>query len=131
MSEFLCPRCGLLAEPHHSLEACVKLLKGRLASMNARHRWRPIAEIHEDYGPCILMNIEDPGYLEIGNCTNTDWGESQWSHFSQITSLTCEEAEEMLGSALNLCPSPSAKSRASRIAGHGSTRRVKTGVARD
>lgn len=60
-----------------------------------RYRWRPIAELHEDYGPCVLMHIDDPGLLEIGSNLNLDYDESRWTHFSQIVPLTQEEADVM------------------------------------
>lgn len=67
-----------------------------LRAARERYRWRPIAELHEDYGPCVLMHIPDPGYLEIGTNTDIDFDESQWTHFSQITPLSIEDGERML-----------------------------------
>jgi len=61
-----------------------------------RYRWRPIEELHEDFGPCVLINIEDPGYLEIGSNVNIDYDESLWTHFTKITPLLTEEAEKMI-----------------------------------
>lgn len=63
------------------------------------YRWRPIAELHEDYGPCVLINIADPGGLEIGSNLNTDYNESLWTHFSQIVPLSNEEAERLKAAA--------------------------------
>lgn len=67
-----------------------------LEAARERYRWRPIAEIHEDYGRCVLMHILAPGYLEIGTNTDTDFDESQWTHFSPITPLSNEDGERML-----------------------------------
>jgi len=61
-----------------------------------RYHWRPIGEIHEDYGPCVLINLKDPGYQEMGSNLDTDFDESLWTHFTQITPLTHEEARELL-----------------------------------
>lgn len=61
----------------------------------ARFRWRPISEIHEDLGTCVLININDPGDIGIGSNLNTDWDESRWTHFHQIAPLTNEQAEAM------------------------------------
>ena len=49
--------------------------------------WRPIAEIHEDYGPCVLMNTDDPAYMEIGSNLDIGFDESRWTHFAQISVL--------------------------------------------
>jgi hypothetical protein len=59
------------------------------------YRWRPISEIHEDYGPCVLMNIDDPGYLEVGTNVDLDFDESEWTHFTDVPKLTHEEAERL------------------------------------
>ena len=82
----------------HSTGKCADRLffiAAELTKLADRYRWRPIAELHEDYGSCVLMNIDDPGYMEIGSNLNTDYDESQWTHFSQIVPLTTEEAERM------------------------------------
>jgi hypothetical protein len=56
------------------------------------YRWRPIAEIHEDYGPCVLMDIDDPGSLEIGSVNDLDFDDSNWTHFTEVPKLTYDEA---------------------------------------
>lgn len=66
-----------------------------LGALDQRYRWRPIAEIHEDYGPVVLMDIHDPGSLQIGSNLETDFNESDWTHFSQIALLSHEEAERL------------------------------------
>lgn len=63
--------------------------------ISQRHSWRPIAQIHEDYGPCVLINLNDPGYIEIGSNLNTEFDESQWTHFTQISELTTNEADRL------------------------------------
>lgn len=68
----------------------------RLTELDKRYRWRTIAEFHEDYGPCVVINIEDPGHLEIEWVTSLDYDESLWTHFSQIAPLSNEEAELMI-----------------------------------
>lgn len=52
--------------------------------------WRPISEIHEDYGPCILVNIEDPGYMEIGSNLDLDFDASEWTHFHPVPDMELE-----------------------------------------
>lgn len=66
-----------------------------LSALDQRYRWRPIAELHEDYGPVVLMDIHDPGSLQIGSNLETDFDESDWTHFSQIAPLSHEEAERL------------------------------------
>lgn len=67
-----------------------------LRKVLAQYAWRPIDKIHEDYGPCVLMNINDPGYQEIGSNLNTDFDESKWTHFAEVPKLTNEQAEELM-----------------------------------
>lgn len=61
-----------------------------------RYRWRPIADIHEDYGECILLDINDPGGPEIGNNCSLWFDEEDWTHFAQLPELTNEMADEMI-----------------------------------
>lgn len=68
-----------------------------LEKFKEHYRWRPIEELHEDFGPCVLINlIEDPCYLVIGSNLNVDYDESQWTHFTQITPLWTEDAKDMI-----------------------------------
>lgn len=61
-----------------------------------RAKWRPISEIHEDYSLCVLIDINGPGGATVGSCMDTDWDESQWTHFAQMPELTNEEAERLI-----------------------------------
>lgn len=70
-------------------------MANELMRLANRYCWRPIRELHEDYGPCVIMNIEDPGYLEVASANDCEFDESRWTHFSQIVPLGCEEAERM------------------------------------
>ena len=54
--------------------------------------WRPIAEIHEDFGPCVLMHIDDPGFLEVGSNLDSDFDETLWTHFAPVPKLTYDQA---------------------------------------
>lgn len=67
--------------------------------LTERYRWRPISELHEDFGPCVLMDYIDPGYLEIGSNMDTDFNASDWTHFSQIVPLSHEDHEQMCADA--------------------------------
>lgn len=60
------------------------------------YRWRPIAEMHEDCGSCVLMDIDDAGDLAIGSNLDTDFDESLWTHFAEVPKLTNEEAEKLI-----------------------------------
>ena len=59
------------------------------------HEWRPISEIHEDFGSCVLMQIDDPGHVAIGSNLDLDWDESKWTHFAPVPHLTTEQAESL------------------------------------
>ena len=77
------------------IAACMRL-NAKLRKELDQYRWRPISEIHEDYGPCVLMNIEDAGYLEIGSNLDLDFDESLWTHFSEVPKLSTEEGERLI-----------------------------------
>lgn len=70
-------------------------MEGRALVAEQALRWRPISEIHKDYGPCVLMNLADPGHLEIGSNVDLNWDDTQWTHFAQVPRLTTKEAERM------------------------------------
>ena len=57
--------------------------------------WRPIAEIHEDYYPCVLMNIADPTDLVVGGNIDADWDVKLWTHFAMVPRLSIEQAERL------------------------------------
>lgn len=63
-----------------------------------RYRWRSIAEMHEDHGPCVVMHIENPGYMTVEHIQDTDYGfdPACWTHFTQITPLSGEEGNKLL-----------------------------------
>lgn len=67
----------------------------KLESSLARHRWRPIDEIHEDLGPCILVNIADCGEMAIGSNLDLDFDITQWTHFAELPVLGQAEYERM------------------------------------
>ena len=54
-------------------------------------RWRPIAELHEDFGSCVLININDPSYMAIGSNLDMSFEPSLWTHFSRIAPLSDED----------------------------------------
>ena len=60
-----------------------------------QYRWRPIEEIHEDMGPCVMMRIDDPGYFVIGSNLDEDFNEPGFTHFTQVPKLTTSEAEAL------------------------------------
>lgn len=59
-----------------------------------RYRWRPISEIHEDFGECVLIDINSPGRIAVGKYDDADF-ESSWTHFSRIVPLSHEEAVKL------------------------------------
>jgi hypothetical protein len=74
-------------------------LQEQLAEARERQKWRPISELHEDYGTCVLINIDDPGHLVTGSNLDLDYDESKWTHFSRIALLGQKEYEEMIDAA--------------------------------
>lgn len=61
-----------------------------------RHQWRPIAEMHEDHGPCVVMDIDDPGRLEIGHVCDIERDWEEWAtHFAPVPPLTSEQADSL------------------------------------
>lgn len=56
--------------------------------------WRPIAEIHEDFGPCVLINFRDCGYQQIGSNVDSDFDAKRWTHFAKLPLLTTEQVTE-------------------------------------
>lgn len=81
---------------NQGIAACMRLNE-ELRKQLDRYRWRPISEIHEDFGPCVLMNIDDPGKLGIGSNLQLDWEESksEWTHFAEVPKLTNEDAYKL------------------------------------
>ena len=82
-------------DPDKLVSAITRALQAASNEALTPYRWRPIAEIHEDCGSCVLMDIEDPGYLEIGSNLDTDFDESQWTHFAEVPKLSSEEGDEL------------------------------------
>lgn len=70
-------------------------LAADLICLTRRYQWRPISELHEDYGSCVLINIDDPGHFEIGSNIDLDFEESLWTHFVRIAPLWQEEYERL------------------------------------
>lgn len=64
-----------------------------LQRLRELHRWRPIAELHEDYGSCVGVNIEDPGHVVIVHACDIV-PDPNVTHFSRFT-LSVEQAESM------------------------------------
>lgn len=62
--------------------------------MYARYRWRPIGELHEDFGACVGVNIDDPGHIVIVHANDVEKDESV-THFTRFAPLTGEQAEAM------------------------------------
>lgn len=79
-----------------ALAASHTALQKRVEELEGANRWRPIAEIHEDYGPCVVIDIRDPGNLAVAEVCDDEWVLADWTHFAPIPSLTHEEAAEML-----------------------------------
>ena len=77
-------------------EDCVRLLAA-VKELRDIHRWRPISELHEDYGQCVLINIADPGHVVMGNNLDAWFDETDWTHFARITPLSIETERELMG----------------------------------
>jgi hypothetical protein len=77
------------------IAACMRL-NAKLRKELDQYRWRPIAELHDDCGPCVLMNIDDPGSLEIGSNLYAGFNESQWTHFAEVPKLSIDDAARLI-----------------------------------
>jgi hypothetical protein len=92
----------------HEDPTMVALLKARLeitklreenADLRAklkRYDWRPIAEMHEDHSTCVVIDIRDPGSVQVMNVCDTDYNPEDWTHFAMLPELTNEMAEKLI-----------------------------------
>lgn len=62
-----------------------------------RATWRPIGEVHEDFGTVVLIDIDDPGRIELEWPGRIDIEDCRWTHFAEMPSLTHEMAEKLKG----------------------------------
>lgn len=80
----------------HVAETLATEAAQRIEKLEARARWRPISEMHEDFGECILVNVlKDTGYMEFGNNLSLNWDAAKWTHFAQVPLLGQNEYERM------------------------------------
>jgi len=77
------------------LNELASLLERREREAVSMYRWRPIAEIHEDFGPCVVMRIDDPGSLAVMSSLDENFDESDWTHFALVPRLTNEDAARL------------------------------------
>jgi hypothetical protein len=63
-------------------------------AMYERYRWRPISELHEDFGPCVGININDPGHVVIVHACDTE-PDVLVTHFTRFAPLSCEQVDKM------------------------------------
>lgn len=67
--------------------------------------YRPIAEMHEDHGPCVVIDIEDPGRMAIAHVCQLSPSFDEvleWAtHFAPAPSLTSEQAEDLIAQMRN------------------------------
>ena len=70
-----------------------------LAELLDRLRWRPIAEMREEHGECVVININDPGHMMLSAVTDSVHAELAlgygWTHYQRI-SLGAGEAELLM-----------------------------------
>ncbi len=59
-------------------------------------KWRPIDELHEDFGLCLLIDIRDPGGVIVGSVLDDDFDESTWTHFHELPELSNADADRMI-----------------------------------
>jgi hypothetical protein len=69
-------------------EHAVPLLAG--AEALERAVWRPISEAHEDFGPVVLIDMADPGSVELAHVCDLHWWKKAegMTHFAQLPLLT-------------------------------------------
>ena len=70
----------------------------RIAELEARYKWRPISEAHEDHGPCVYIDIQDPGSQCIAHVCDVNYAEDieGMTHFAQLPELTQEMAQDLI-----------------------------------
>lgn len=73
-------------------------LHAEVAKLKDRYKWQPIAEIHEDFGDVVLVNVNDCGFMRIGSCVVIDWDATKWTHFARYAPIGQEEYEYMMAS---------------------------------
>lgn len=60
-------------------------------------QWHPIEEMHEDDGPCVVIDMEDPGMLAIGHVCDIERDWEEWAtHFVKLPRLTEEDADRLI-----------------------------------
>jgi hypothetical protein len=62
------------------------------------NRWRPIAEAREDDWPIVLIDIHDPGRLQLSYVCSLSWTVESlgMTHFSKIAPLSYEQADALI-----------------------------------
>jgi len=88
------PAVQFMFMAHNALPA----LLAEVRALREAVRWRPLSEAHEDHGPVILIDIQDPGSQMISHVCAETWPDDieGMTHFAKLPPLTNEEAEEML-----------------------------------
>ena len=69
-----------------------------VARLKEYYRWRPVSEAHEDFGDCVYIDIEDPGYQVTAHVCDDCYEERilGMTHFARLPELTEAMAAEML-----------------------------------
>ena len=65
-----------------------------------RAKWRPITEVHEEFGPVVVIDANDPGGVTVqwpGEIALDDDG-TRWTHFAELPLLTNEMGAAMMES---------------------------------
>lgn len=65
--------------------AALAAVLARLGEIENRSTWRPISEIHEDFGSCVLWNGDE---LRVGTNLDSDFDEADYLCFVPVPILT-------------------------------------------
>jgi hypothetical protein len=78
--------------------------------VSSEYKWRPITEMHEDDGECVVINLldGDPGCMEIHHVCDLEFDAGEWTHFVRVPSLTTEDAERLLAEYIAMHEAPHA-----------------------
>lgn len=86
---------SILNRKEAEIKALTKIQRRQAYALKP-YQWRPISEIHEDLGSCVLIDIEDPGYQEIGSNLDSGFDPTRWTHFAEVPKLTGKQALELI-----------------------------------
>jgi hypothetical protein len=88
----------LIENPRISEEDYTKLVDAIVALQEAKSKWswRPIYEMHEGHGDCVVVDLRTPEFsgFQIKSRLDLDFREAEWTHFAELPKLTSKFVEK-------------------------------------